>query len=95
MPPDFHLIFKRGDLVYIPQDTVFLKGTTGTSFYKTIKPSIGVVVDTLFEHTNCIDEIYDVYVVEANDVFMASRSDIYNLNRRTNANSTNASNQGT
>lgn len=94
MPPNFDLKFNRGDLVYIPQDTVFLKKAPGSSFYRTDKPSIGIVINRLFAEDKHMDDIYDVYVIEANDIFMASRDAIYNLKRRTNVNSTNASDQG-
>lgn len=96
MPPDFDLKFNRGDLVYIPQDTVFLKKAPGFSFYRTDEPSIGIVINRLFAEDKRMDDIYDVYVVEANDIFMASRGDMYNFKKRRkkNANSANASDQG-
>ena len=99
MPPNFDLKFKRGDLVYIPQDTVFLKKAPGSSFYRTNKPSIGIVINPLFAEDKHIDDVYDVYIIEASEVFMATRGDIYNLignlkGEKKNVNSANASNQG-
>ena len=88
MPPDFpnfHLKlkeFKKGDLVYIPQDTVFIKNAVDYIYYRTDKPSIGIVIDHLFtEDKHICDDLYDVYVIEANDIFMANRDAIYNLKK--------------